>query len=115
MKFVCGIVACVVLAASNAGAAPAETDKERKDNLLTLYMISLAADRCGFPMTSRQADTVDRTVKSLAADLKLTERQTDAVYSDADVALEKQGPKACDRDGNFAKLYKETLQKLTGP
>jgi hypothetical protein len=114
MKFVRGVVVCAVLAASNAGAAPAVTDKERQE-LLTLYMISLAADRCGFPMSARQADTVDRVTKSLAAGLKLSERQADAVYSDADIALEKQGPKACDRDGNFAKLYKETLQKLTGP
>jgi hypothetical protein len=36
------------------------------------------------------------------------------LYSDADVAFEKEGPKACDRNGSFAKMYKEMLQKLTG-
>ncbi len=116
MKMVRCIVVCAVLAASaGAGAAPADSDKEGKDNLLTLYLMSLAADRCGFPMTTKQADAVDRTTKSLAQHLGLSERQADAVYSDADVAFEKQGPKACDRNGNFAKLYQETLQKLTGP
>jgi hypothetical protein len=115
MKVVCRIVICGALAASlSAQAAPAETEKQRKDDLVTLYMMSLAADRCGFPMTAQQADTVDRTAKSLAQSLRLSETQADAVYSDADVALEKQGPRACDRNGNFAKLYKETLQKLTG-
>jgi hypothetical protein len=114
MKFVRCIVLCAALAVSNARAAAPEADKEHKD-LLTLYMISLAADRCGFPMTARQSDTVDRAIKSLASQLKLTERQNDGVFSEADIALEKQGPKACDRDGSFAKLYKETLQKLTGP
>jgi hypothetical protein len=77
--------------------------------------MSVAADRCGFPMTARQADSVDRAVKTLADRLRLREDQIDALYSDADVAFEKQGPKACDRTGSFAKLYKETLQKLTGP
>ncbi len=116
MKLVCRIVICAVLAMSaSAIAAPAETDKQRKDNLVTLYLLSLAADRCGFPMTAQQADTVDRTAKSLAESLKLSERQADAVYSDADVAFEKQGTRACDRNGSFAKTYKETLQKLTGP
>jgi hypothetical protein len=115
MKFIHRIVVGAALAAvSSAVAAPAETDKERKDNLVTLYLLSVAADRCGFPMTAKQAATVDRTAKSLAESLRLREDQTDAFYSDADVAFENQGSKACDRNGPFAKLYNETLQKLTG-
>ena len=116
MKVVRYIALCAALAAaSGALAAASETDKERKDNLLTLYLLSVAADRCGFPMTARQADAVDRVTKSLAESLKLGTRQVTALYSEADIAFEKQGPTACDRSGSFAKMFKETLQKLTGP
>jgi hypothetical protein len=114
MKFAGCFLACAIMA-SSALAAPPGGGRERKDDLVTLYMISLAADRCGFPMTSQQADSIDRTAKALSANLKLNERQNDAAYSEADAALEKEGPKACERGGSFAKLYKETLQKLTGP
>jgi hypothetical protein len=66
-------------------------------------------------MTARQADTIDRVTKALAEKLKLRTRETDALYSEADVKFEQQGPKACDRSGSFAKGFKETLRKLTGP
>jgi hypothetical protein len=116
MKVVHCIALCAALAAaSGALAAPGETEKERKDNLVALYLLSVAADRCGFPMTARQADAVDRVAKSLTESLKLGTRQANALYSEADIAFEKQGPTVCDRSGSFAKMFKETLQKLTGP
>jgi hypothetical protein len=116
MKFVAGVAVCAALATlAGAVAAPADTEKERKEYLLTLYLISLAADRCGFPMTRRQSDALDRATEALAESLKLRDWQTDAIFSEADIAFEKQGPKACDRNGGFARIYKETLQKLTGP
>ncbi|MEA2992621.1 MAG: hypothetical protein QOD40_1541 [Alphaproteobacteria bacterium] len=116
MRFVRSILVCAAFAnVSSMTAARAETDKERKEDLVTLYLMSVAAERCGFPMTAKQAAMVDRAEKLLAERLRLREDQTDEVYSDADVAFEKEGPKVCDRNGGFAKLYNETLQKLVGP
>jgi hypothetical protein len=116
MKFVRSILLCAAFAGvSSMVAARAETDKERKEDLVTLYLMSVAAERCGFPMTAKQAATVERTEKLLAERLRLREDQTDEIYSDADVAFEKEGPKACDRNGGFAKVYNETLQKLVSP
>jgi hypothetical protein len=99
---------------SSAFAAPSMADKEGKENIVDLYLISVAADRCGFPMTAKQTDAVDREVKALAQRMNLSEDQNDVLYSEADMAFEKQGPKVCDRDGSFAKMYKAILQKLTG-
>ncbi len=107
------VLVAAINAASAAAASPAE-NKAGKDELLTLYLLSIAADRCGFPMTSRQADGIDREVKALVEKMKLGARENDAVYSDADVAFEKQGAAACDRNGNFAKGFRQTLQDLTG-
>jgi len=112
----CFMLLCVAIAAaSKAAAAPPEPGGAAKDELITLYLLQLAADRCGFPMTSKQADAVDRAVGALSAKLKLGASQTDALYSEADIEFEKQGPNACDRNGSFAKGYRETLQKMTGP
>ena len=54
MKLVCNLV--VIAAAmlwSAAAASPAE-NKAGKDELLSVYFLSIAADRCGFPARTRR-------------------------------------------------------------
>ncbi|GEM_PF-1590864 len=116
MKVVRCIALCAAIAAApSAIAAPVEPGKGGKDDLVALYLLSVAADRCGFPMTAKQADAVDRAAGALTESLKLGGSQANALYSEADIEFEKQGPKVCDRNGSFAKTFKETLQKMTGP
>jgi hypothetical protein len=113
MKLVRSLVVIAAVAATSAAAAsPAE--KAEKEELLTLYLLSVAADRCAFPMTARQLDAIDRETKALVEKLKLDANENDAVYSEADVKFEKQGPAACDRNSNFAKGFLQTLQRVTG-
>ena len=115
MKLVrCLVVFAAVSAASAAAASPAES-KAGKDDLVTLYLLSVAADRCGFAMTTRQADAIERETKVLAEKLKLRSRENDALYSEADIKFEQQGSKACDRSGDFAKDFRENLHRMTGP
>lgn len=97
---------------SITGAAPLQGSK---DDLLTLYLISISADRCGFAMTAKQTDIIERETRELAEKLKLQAWETDALYSEADVKFEKQGAKACDRNSPFAKGFSETLKRFTGP
>lgn len=111
---VAALFAALGATAVAATASPAES-KPDKDELLTLYLLTVAAERCGFPLTARQADRIDRETKSLAEKLKLRPRENDAVYSEADITFERQGPAACDRSGSFAKGFRKTLQRLTGP
>jgi len=113
MKFVCGLV--LVAAVAGVSDAAASAEKGDKDELLTLYLLSVAADRCGFPMSAKQADLIDSEAKMLVEKLKLGARENDAVYSEADATFERQGPAACDRNGNFAQGFRRTLQRLTGP
>ena len=117
MKFFRCITLCAaaVAATSSAIAASAKTGDGTKDDLLKLYLLSVAADRCGFAMTARQADAIDGAAKSIAERLKLPTSQVNALYSEADIELEKQGPTASVRNGSFAKTFQETLQKMTGP
>lgn len=113
MKLVRVLAFAAVMGAVPAVAGPPE--KSEKDGLLTLYLLSVAADRCGFPMTSRQADAIDREAQALVEKMKIGAQENDAIYSEADATFERQGPKACDRDSNFAKGFRQTLQRVTGP
>lgn len=113
MKRVLGLViAASIAAGTGAFAGPEQSDK---DELVTLYLLSIAADRCGFAMTAKQADAIDRGAQALVEKMKLGSRENDAVYSEADVMFEKQGPSACNRTGNFAKGFQRTLQRVTSP
>jgi hypothetical protein len=114
MKVVSSLVLVAAVCAVSAAVASPAQNKAGKDELLALYLLSVAADRCGFPMTTKQADAIDREVKALVEKMKLGARENDAVYSEADVAFEKQGPAACDRSSSFAKSFRQTLQGLTG-
>jgi hypothetical protein len=114
MKFVRSLV-LVAMVSTSAAAAPATESRSDKGELLTLYLLSVAADRCGFPLSAKQADSIDREAQALVEKLKLGPRESDAIYSEADVTFERQGPAACDRNGNFAKGFRQTLQRVTGP
>ena len=115
MKLVHSLVAAAVLAAASGATASPADNKSDKDELRTLYLLSIAADRCAFPMSAKQADAIDRSAKALVEKLKLGSRENDAIYSEADVDFERQGSAACDRNGNFAKGFRQTLQRVTGP
>ena len=115
MKLVASLMIAAMVAAAWPAAAGSEDKKNDKDELLTLYLLSIAADRCAFPMTAKQADAIDQGTRTLVEKLKLGARGSDAVYSEADVTFERQGRSACDRNGSFAKGFRRTLQRVTGP
>ncbi len=115
MSFVRSLVVLAALAASSTAAASPAENKAGKDELLTLYLLSVAAERCGFPMSAKQADIIDREVKALVEKLKLRTRENNSIYSAADVAFERRGAAACDRNGIFVKDFRQTLERLTGP
>jgi hypothetical protein len=106
-------VLCAALVPATANAA-SSLDEAAKNDLVNLYVMSIAADRCGFAMTTRQADTLERATQMLAHRLKLRPRQNDALYSEADVRFEQYGHEACDRSSDFAKGFRQTLKTLTG-
>lgn len=110
----CLMAGAAVIAVSATAASPTE-NQVGKDELVTLYLLSVAADRCGFPISAKQADAIERETKALVEKMKLRPRETDALYSEADVKFEQQGSKACDRNSGFAKGFRQTLQRLTGP
>ena len=114
MRLVWSVFLVAALTSASAARAAPEDSKPGKEELVTLYLLSVAADRCGFPLTNKQADRIDQEAQVLVERLKLKPRENDALYSEADIAFEKQGPKACDRNGAFAKGFRQTLQRLTG-
>jgi hypothetical protein len=114
MRLVWSFFLAAALANASVASAAPEESKPGKEDLVTLYLLNVAADRCGFPVTNTQADRIDEEAQVLVEKLKLGPKDNDALYSEADIAFEKQGPKACDRNGPFARGFRQTLQKLTG-
>ncbi len=67
MNIVPSLLVIAILAASSATVASPAENKTGKDELLTLYLLSVAADRCGFPISTKQADMIDREAKGWLA------------------------------------------------
>jgi hypothetical protein len=102
-----------VLATVPTVTSAAEVDKKHRDELMNLYLISVGADRCGFAMSAREADAVEKNTNDLVKTMRLGEKEADEVYSEADLAFQKKMPKACERDGDFARFYRDTLHKVS--
>jgi hypothetical protein len=81
--------------------------------LRTYYSVSVLADRCSFPVTTREGHLLDRIVGALERQLKLSDQQADALYSDVDMTLySKGGSKLCLPEGDQARTFRATLDKL---
>ncbi len=84
-----------------------------RTQLRTYYSVSVLADRCSFPVTTREGHLLDRVVGALERQLKLSDQQADALYSDVDMTLySKGGSKLCLPEGDQARMFRATLDKL---
>jgi hypothetical protein len=76
-----------VLATVPTVTSAAEVDKKHRDELMNLYLISVGADRCGFAMSAKEADAVEKNTNDLVKTMRLGEKEADEVYSEADLAF----------------------------
>ena len=84
-----------------------------RTQLRSYYAVSVLADRCSFPVTTREGHLLDRIVSALEQQLKLNDQQADALYSDVDLTLySKGGSKLCLTEGDQARSFRATLDKL---
>lgn len=84
-----------------------------RTQLRSYYAVSVLADRCSFPVTTREGHLLDRIVSALEHQLKLNDQQADALYSDVDLTLySRGGSKLCLTEGDQARSFRATLDKL---
>jgi len=94
-----------------ATAVHAQADKERRE-LMELYFASIAADRCDFPLTEAEADTIIQAATALQKKLNLKDDAADVVYEEVETAFESKLPDACKKDGDAVKAFQEVLARI---
>lgn len=112
LLLLCGALGTLLLAGGNPVSAETQ-DKVRRESLAAVYFLSIAADRCGFSFSRREADAIDRASTRLEKELELSSDDADALYSQVDRRFEKLGEKACEAGGETEQAFRETLRKLT--
>ena len=82
------VVFAVLLA--GAGAARAQqNDAERRETLLTLYMVTVAQDLCGFTLTDAQSEALTKKSDDLEDKLSLGEEEADKIYGQIEDQMKK--------------------------
>jgi hypothetical protein len=117
-------LACSVAAAGPAAAqtpppsaapkqSPASPEGKMRGELVQLYLASIAADRCEFPITEPDADALIQAALGLQKKLKLNDEAADALYEEVETAFESKLPDACKKDGEIAKSFAEVMARIT--
>ena len=106
------VVFAVLLA--GAGAARAQqNDAERRETLLTLYMVTVAQDLCSFTLTDAQSEALTKKSDDLEDKLSLGEEEADKIYGQIEDQMKKQKDAGlCDPAGEGAKQFKKTVEAL---
>jgi len=99
--------------ASAPKAAPAGPEAKLRGELVQLYLASIAADRCEFPITETDADALIQAALGLQKRLKLTDEAADAFYEEVETAFEGKLPDACKKDGEIAKSFTEVMARIS--
>lgn len=104
------ILCAAALASMALAGSPAIGADGRRAELALLFRIAIAADRCGFDMSIREADAVELAADRLAADLARGE--ADAIYARVESGFDAHKAATCNPAGDFARTYRETLGRL---
>lgn len=105
------IVAAALFLSAGAQNALAQDGGDRA-RLVQLYLASIAADRCEFPLSEADADTLVQRATGLQKKLNLTEEAADGLYEEVETAFEKKLPDACKKDGEIAKSYEAVIESI---
>lgn len=108
MKRLRAIAAC----ASLLLALPVMAQDAERAELMQLYLASVVADRCEFPLSELEADAIQRASIALQKKLKLSDQAADDLFTEVELGFEKKLPDACKKDGEFAKGYEQVLERL---
>lgn len=91
---------------------PVSPDGKLRGELVQLYLASIAADRCEFPITETDADALIQAALGLQKKLKLSDEAADAFYEEVEMAFEGKLPDACKKDGDIAKSFAEVMARI---
>jgi hypothetical protein len=104
------VLAAVSLALSPAAA---QSQSELKDRLITIYMITVSPDLCGFPLSESQAAAIGKMSDDLEDQLNIAEEDAQKLYDQIENQMVQQKASGlCDPKGNWAKKFRESVATL---
>lgn len=107
------ILAAMALLGLCASAGAQQNDQERRETLISLYMVTVAQDLCGFAVSDAQAEALTKKSDDLEDKLGMSEDEADKIYSQIEDQMKKQKDAGlCKPDGEGAKQFNKTLETL---
>jgi hypothetical protein len=94
-------------------AASAQSQSELKDRLVTVYMITVSPELCGFPLSESQAAAIGKLSDDLEDQLNIAEEDAQKLYDQIETQMTQQKVSGlCDPKGSWAKKYKDSVAAL---
>jgi hypothetical protein len=94
-------------------AASAQSQSELKDRLVTVYMITVSPELCGFPLSESQAAAIGKLSDDLEDQLNIAEEDAQKLYDQIETQMTQQKASGlCDPKGSWAKKYKDSVAAL---
>lgn len=94
-------------------AATAQFRDEDRENLISIYMITISQELCGFAISDNEAGALGIASDKLEATLEMDEQAAQKLYDQISQTMTAQKASGlCDPKGEGARTYKENLAKF---
>jgi hypothetical protein len=88
----------------------AQSQSELRDRLVTIYMITVSPELCGFPLSESQAAAIGKLSDDLEDQLNIAEEDAQKLYDQIEDQMTQQKASGlCDPKGSWAKKFKESV------
>jgi hypothetical protein len=94
--------------------ASVEAQSELRDRLVTIYMVTVSPELCGFALSESQAAAIGKMSDDLEDQLNISEEDAQKLYDQIENQMTEQKPSGlCDPKGSWAKKFKESVAAFT--
>jgi hypothetical protein len=91
----------------------AQSETELRDRLITIYMITVSPDLCGFGLSENQAAAVGKLSDDLEDQLNISEEDAQKLYDQIENQMSQQKASGlCDPKGSWAQKFRDSVAKL---
>jgi hypothetical protein len=92
----------------------AQSESELRDRLVTIYMVTVSPELCGFALSESQAAAIGKMSDDLEDQLNISEEDAQKLYDQIENQMtEQKASGLCDPKGSWAKKFKESVAAFT--
>ena len=112
MRFLTVLLACAAVLCL-APPSQAQFRNEDRENLISIYMLTIGQELCGFAMSDNEAGALGIASDKLEEALEMDERAAQKLYDQiAQTMTAQKAAGLCNPQGDGARLYKDNLAKF---